>query len=217
MQLWPTVACVTEASTESGTGWRAVKKRQTRSKLILNALQLVLERGPDHVTVEDISEATGVSPRTFFNYFATKDDALIGDPFVDSDDFCARLLATDPALPLLEALRLALLPSVERLHAEQDLWFLRMKVICRDQAMMSRLLARGAVAEEAMTSAVATYSGVGPDSGFPMLVTTVVGAAFRTALIRWALAAGSRAPAEFVDEALRSLAGGFAEPAHLMS
>jgi AcrR family transcriptional regulator len=203
--------------TDSALGWREVKKRQTRSKLISTALQLVLERGPEHVTVEDISEAAGVSPRTFFNYFASKDDALIGDPFVDSDDFCARLLATDPALPLLDALRLALLPSVERLHAEQDLWFLRMKVICRSQYLMSRLLARSAVAEGAMTSAIATHTGVGPGSGFPMLVTTVVGAAFRTALIRWALAAGARPPAEFVDEALDSLAGGFAEPAHLMS
>ncbi|MES4907279.1 MULTISPECIES: TetR family transcriptional regulator [unclassified Streptomyces] len=204
-----------DASTGAALGWRDRKKQQTRSTLILTALRLVLERGLDHVTVEDISEAAGVSPRTFFNYFATKDDALIGDHFVDGDDFCAQLLAADPALPLLGALRQAFVPSVERLQAERDLWFLRMTMICRNPSMMPRLLARGAVAEEAMVGAVATRTGADPDSGFPALVTAVVGAAFRTALIRWALCAGARPLGEFVDEALNSVASGFTEPAHL--
>jgi AcrR family transcriptional regulator len=207
---------VIDASTGAALGRRDRKKRQTRSALILTALRLVLERGLDHVTVDDISEAAGVSPRTFFNYFAGKDDALIGDHFVDGDDVCARLLAADPNLPLLGALRLAFLPSIERLQAEQDLWFLRMRMICRNPSMMPRLLARGAVAEETMAGAVATRTGTGPDSGFPMLVTAVVGAAFRTALIRWALCEGARPLGEFVDEALDSVAGGFAEPAHLL-
>ncbi|MFD4763045.1 TetR/AcrR family transcriptional regulator [Streptomyces sp. NPDC058439] len=204
-----------DSSTGTVLGRRDRKKQQTRSALILAALRLVLERGLEHVTVDDISEAAGVSARTFFNYFAGKDDALIGDHFVDSDDVCARLLSSDPALPLIGALRFAFIPSIERLQAEQDLWFLRMRVICRNPSMMPRLLACGAVAEEAMTRAVAIRTGAGPDSGFPMLVTAVVGAAFRTALIRWALYAGARPLGEFVDEALNSVAGGLAEPAHL--
>jgi AcrR family transcriptional regulator len=208
---------VIDSPTGTALGWRDRKKQQTRADLILAALHLVLERGLEHVTAEDISEATGVSPRTFFNYFATKDDALIGDQFVDGDDVCVRLLATDPALPLLSALRLALVPSVERLQAEQDLWFLRMKVICKNPSMMPRLLVRSAVAEEAMISAIATRTGAEPDSGFPMLVGAVAGAAFRTALIRWATWAGARPLAEFVDEALNSVASGFAEQAHLTS
>ncbi|MFI1336337.1 hypothetical protein ACH4U7_40770 [Streptomyces sp. NPDC020845] len=63
------------------------------------------------------------------------------------------------ALPLLGALRQAFVPSVERLQAEQDLWFLRMKMICGNPFMLPRLLARGAVAEEAVVSAVATRTG----------------------------------------------------------
>lgn len=42
------------------------------------AATLALERGLENATVEAVAEAAGISPRTFFNYFATKDDAVLG-------------------------------------------------------------------------------------------------------------------------------------------
>ena len=58
-------------------GLRERKKAQRRLALIDAAHRLVEERGYEHVTVEDIAEAAGVSTRTFFNYFDTKDDAVV--------------------------------------------------------------------------------------------------------------------------------------------
>ncbi|MFD6178301.1 MULTISPECIES: TetR/AcrR family transcriptional regulator [unclassified Isoptericola] len=55
------------------------RKKRARSDAIVDAAQrLVLERGLDAVTVEEIAEAAQISPRTFFNYFESKDDAVLG-------------------------------------------------------------------------------------------------------------------------------------------
>src|ERR1035441_3026233 len=63
------------------SGRRDRKKRATRQALRDAALELVARRGFAHVTVEDIAEAADVATRTFFNYFPSKESAVIGaDP-----------------------------------------------------------------------------------------------------------------------------------------
>jgi len=59
---------------------RERKRIETRRRIADAALDLALARGVDQATVEEISAAAGVSPRTFFNYFESKDDALLGVP-----------------------------------------------------------------------------------------------------------------------------------------
>ncbi|HWS57528.1 MAG TPA: helix-turn-helix domain-containing protein [Actinotalea sp.] len=59
-------------------GLRERQKRARRLALIDAAHRLVLEHGLDGVTVEEICVEAGVSTRTFFNYFGSKDDAVLG-------------------------------------------------------------------------------------------------------------------------------------------
>ncbi len=74
-------AAITPPAMEAPVSLRERKKLATRRLLRRAALDLVAERGLTNVTVEDIAEAADVSPRTFFNYFPSKEAALFGgDP-----------------------------------------------------------------------------------------------------------------------------------------
>ncbi|SDH77369.1 DNA-binding transcriptional regulator, AcrR family [Rhodococcus triatomae] len=78
------------------SGLRERKKRRTREEIATAAFELVAEFGAEATTVEMIAERAGISPRTFFNYFDGKDDAVIA---VVADRFAgvARILEELPA------------------------------------------------------------------------------------------------------------------------
>lgn len=61
---------------ESGGGLRERKKQATRLALIHAALRLAVERGLENVRVEDIAAEAGVSPRTYNNYFSSREEAI---------------------------------------------------------------------------------------------------------------------------------------------
>jgi AcrR family transcriptional regulator len=175
-------------------------------------LRLVDERGLDRVTVEEISEAADVSPRTFFNYFATKDEALLGDQFADTDEVCARFLAVEPGVPVMGALFEALRPGLEAMQSEPESWFLRMRVMAQNPSLVSRLLTRGVAAEQALAEAIMTRAGVTSRNAYPLVCASVTGAAVRAALSRWAESGGGRDLTELVQEAFDVLATGLVDP-----
>src|SRR4051794_6651251 len=195
------------------SGLRERKKLATRLALHEAALRLVAERGLDSVSVDDIAERADVSPRTFFNYFPSKDDAVLGlDPEVSGrqvEDFLARPADETP----LEALRAVSRTQAAEMATDTELWPLRLRAIDANPALLARLAAVFGEAEKAMAEAIAQRSGTryGVDA-YPTLLAAVAGVATRTSLHRWLAGDFTAALPDLVDEAWDALASGLPTP-----
>src|SRR5882672_9333164 len=84
---------------------REHKKARTRDDLVQAALGLFSKQGFDATTVEDIAAAARVSPRTFFRYFANKEEVLFHHKDEDLASLQAALSARPPGESALQALR----------------------------------------------------------------------------------------------------------------
>lgn len=88
--------CDSVTVTTPPPGLRERKKKATRAALREAALRLAVERGPDKVRVEDIAEAAGVSPRTYNNYFASREQAIVSAVTADRLTHIAARVAARP-------------------------------------------------------------------------------------------------------------------------
>ncbi|MEU6130042.1 TetR family transcriptional regulator [Saccharopolyspora sp. NPDC047091] len=59
---------------------REISRRAVRQKIEDVAMELFLAKGFDATTVDQIAAEAGISARSFFRYFPTKEDVVIGDP-----------------------------------------------------------------------------------------------------------------------------------------
>jgi AcrR family transcriptional regulator len=84
-------------------GLRQRKRQQTRERLTRVAIALFLERGFEATTLDDIAAAADISRRSFFHYFASKEDVV----FAWQEDSTAALLAAVAARPATESMLVA--------------------------------------------------------------------------------------------------------------
>lgn len=194
-----------------GEGLRERKKAETRRALSSAALRLAQRHGPDGVTVEAIAEAAGVSPRTFFNYFPSKDDAVAGVVPSESSELLADLLARPPEERPLEALRAMCLAAAARYEAEADEMWARHLLVQDHPALAARRSARFAEVERHLTAVVARRTGL--DAGrdvYPSLVVGAAVAALKVGVTVWQERGRTGLLAAVIGEAFDQLAKGLA-------
>ena len=165
-------------------GLRERKKQATRQALHDAALRLTLERGPEHLTVEDISAAAGVSPRTFFNYFSGKDQAIIGNDLFEVDpQQVTGLMASAPSV--LDGMQdIALVMAADTVTRRKQV-LLRWQLIRRYPALITPMFARLEEFNAIVASAVAARLGSAPDDAYPQLMAAMTTTCVRVAVQRW--------------------------------
>jgi AcrR family transcriptional regulator len=191
------------------SGMWARKKQETRQTLQRVSLQLVLERGLDGVTVDEISSAAGVSPRTFANYFTSKDEALTGDgPCVFDPAMLADIATGAAALDPLPQVHALLSASVTEADGRWEEMRQRRQLQERYPALMARLLGRFASLEDELTGALARRAGVDAQSEIgPRLLAAVSITTLRVAFIRWTEQDSQRSFGAYLEEAFTQLRG----------
>jgi AcrR family transcriptional regulator len=70
---------MTDPAVDDRPGLRERKRLATRRAIQLAVISVVRERGLDAATIDEIARVADVSPRTFFNYFSSKEEAIVGD------------------------------------------------------------------------------------------------------------------------------------------
>jgi AcrR family transcriptional regulator len=204
---------------EPGTSLRERKKRATRRALRRVALDLVAERGFAHVTVEDIAEAADVSPRTFFNYFPSKEAALFGADPERATALRAHIVHDAPGETALTALRMALVSEARGVAEELDelggdpaSWLRRMKAARVDPHLRAAQAAQLAYVECVVAGALAERLGTDADHDpYPGLLAGAAIGVMRATMTFWASSGGAVAIDHLTDLAFRALADGLPE------
>jgi AcrR family transcriptional regulator len=164
---------------------RERNKARARAEIADAALRLFFDHGFEAVTVDQIVSAAGVSRRTFFRYFETKEDALLAD----YPELSARLTeALDTTQPgnAMDAIRAGLQAMADWYIERSDAVLARSKVI-RDTSMnvAGRNLGFLTQWEGALANAVANEVGAEAGDLLPRTAAATIVGAFRAALTQW--------------------------------
>ncbi|MFO7253031.1 MAG: TetR family transcriptional regulator [Actinomycetes bacterium] len=188
-------------------GLRERKKAETRRAVHEAALRLIAELGFDAVTVEAIADAANISRRTFSNYFAGKEDAVLYGDEQRFRDLVERVRAQPPELPPWECLRAAVDEMWAEVGEPDRDSTLRMRLAKRHPALLARQLAMLSNLERDLADAIAGRPGRGPAARVqPRVMAAAFISALRLAGHLWIDDPEGRTLREVLDDLLDQMA-----------
>ena len=193
---------------EQARGHRGRPRSTSRRELRLIALRLFSEHGFDSTTIEQVAAEAGVSERTFFRYFTTKASVLWGEFETEVDTIRATLGSVPDDVPMMDAIRGAVVAANHYRAADVPEMRLRMHLIATEPALSFSAAEHYEAWERAVSEFAARRLGQPVESLYPLTVGRSVLAACRAAYDRWS----ARADADltiYLDAALTALAAGF--------
>jgi len=188
-------------------GLRERKRRETRQRIGAAALDLALAHGLEGATIEAISGAAGVSPRTFFNYFESKDDAVLNMPdsieaaaVVDAVTAAAdKMTVREVAVRLFMELMRVSLESDQRRDERRDL-------LLRHPHLLAAVFRRMTETQDLFSAALRAIAAergtpAGPDGAWASVAVAAAVGAVLTVVKEWTDSNGAISVDEVVERA----------------
>lgn len=181
----------------------AERKRQfVIDELTQAALLLMADKGFDAVTVDDIVTTAGVSRRTFFRYFASKEDVVVQFLAGMGADIVAALGARPVDEPPSVALRHAVWVPIAACADHSDRALLVVRLITRTPALHARYLERQAQWRLSLACELALRLRLDPHADlYPVMAAGMSLMALDTVLERWQAGDEEKRLAELTDQA----------------
>ncbi|MFF3287207.1 TetR/AcrR family transcriptional regulator [Streptomyces sp. NPDC003023] len=157
-------------TTAEPTGLRARKKQRTRDALVRVALELFTTQGYERTTVDEIADEVEVSQRTFFRYFASKEEVAFAVQEMVESHYVAALRGRPAQEGPFEALRNAVFAAWDTIGeaVEEiiplDLHMRSFQMIESTPALLAAHMRRSTVMEEALARLIADREGLDVDT-----------------------------------------------------
>jgi AcrR family transcriptional regulator len=190
-------------------GRRERKKLETRRALASAALRLATEKGPDQVTIEQIADAADVSVRTFFNYFSSKEEAIVGRDAESRASMVQRLLDRPAEETPFEAVTGVIRAWFDGADSWVDERVARQRLVRAHPSLLPRHLAALYDLERGLVEGLIKRMGVEPAASlYPALLVTGCVNAMRVSLFLWEETDRTASLDDLLEEAFAHLGDG---------
>ncbi|TCI98734.1 TetR family transcriptional regulator [Aeromicrobium sp. IC_218] len=190
---------------QPGQTLRERTREAVRAEVRRAALALFVERGFDETRTEDIAAAAGISPRSFFRYFATKEDVLVSGSIAFGAHVRAALEQRPADEDLWTSLRRCLDPVLDVMDADPGYSLAMMRVIMSAPSLRAAHFEKHLAWEEMLRPVVAGRNG-GDDLRASVLTHAAM-AALDSALFEWVRQDGATPLGQLADVVFETQAG----------
>lgn len=187
------------------------RRRLLRDELGRVAIGLFAKRSFDNVTVDDIVAAAGTSPRTFFRYFATKEEVVLDYERRLQERLLVALRARPPAEGAVEALRQAYIATSHVERADRDRVLQVGRILEAAPALRARANGERFADDQPALEEVAHRLGSDANDVRVRVIVAAMGAVAATEFRAWVQGGGKGDPAKRISAALTLLESGLGQ------
>jgi AcrR family transcriptional regulator len=204
------VSTVTDSVTTRRSGLREATRRAVRAEISNAAMALFMEHGFEETTVEQVAAAVGMSGRSVFRYFATKEDIVVGAIEQVGHDLAAELRSRPSGEPAWEALRRAFDEPLRALENDGGIALARSTLLATTPSLRAAQQQKHAQWNDLLAPAL-TGRLTGPETSREYRAHAMVAAALAcldTAVDQWTKSEGRQSLDELLDTAIAAVTGG---------